>query len=787
VKRLVSTLLFILLVLSAKSQGLSIQSVLVGSNNQPADMATIVLLHAKDSTYVGSTISDSLGRFRIEGLVSGKYIIQVQHLAFEKYTQLINVTDEKSLPDTLFLKSSSVNISEVAIKAHRPIVKMINNRLVYNATQLNQLKTEDNAYGTLKNIPGLLVHDDGITLVGCSKLNLMINGQVSTLSTENIISMLKSIPASRVNEVQVMYSAPAQYNVTGALVNVVLKDNQTDTPLWQGEYTLGAKQGKYFGEFGRANLMYSSPKFNVEFVYNGSNQKNKENIDFSVIHNYNNNNYFITQKMNDKKDISDHLTQVSARYITDKKDELSLTYTFNYTKGNNTGKTLSSFSVDENTPTYSLTDTKNGRNVYLHNLKLQYSSHANVKAGVDYTYYNDPSVQTFTESETSSETKFETNSGQSIHKGLFFVNATGSLSGWKFDYGVNSTFSYNKNSYSYKQLIDGNFKPDTVDIKDTKVEEFTATPFVNVTKALTEKLNLQIGIKGEYYTMKDLTDSKTKTLWDRIDAYPNLDLSYTISDKQMLQLSFNSYTTYPSYWSINPVKSYASSYTIISGNRYLIPSRTYSTQLNYIIYQKYVITGYYERTNDYLIQLPYQLSNALNLVYRNENVDNFNLAGVTFVVPFKFGSVLSSSAVVNVFRMNEKDNNFYGTSFNRSCNSFDLVLENSFTLSQKPAISFDLTGYYTYNRLQGIYDLGSTYDVSCGLKWSFDQNRASLSLKTNDLFNSNMPTSKVRFQNQHTDQKYSYDTRRVSLSFTYRFGDYKQKNKVEVDKSRFSR
>jgi hypothetical protein len=749
-------------------------------------MATVVLLQAKDSSYISSAISDTLGFFRMNNLPSGNYILQVQHLAFDKLVLPLSLGNGKVLPDTLFLKSNAVNISEVSVKAHRPVVKMIDNRLVYNTTQMNQLKTEDNAFGMLKNIPGLLVQDDKIGLIGSSKLNLMINGLLSSLSTENIIAMLKSIPASRVKEVQLMYSAPAQYNVTGSLVNIILKDNESSTPNWQGEFTLGASQGVYTNEFGRANLLYSSNKFNTEMLYNGSNTKEEQGIDFSVKHLLNNNNYFISQNINDIQKSNDHLLQLNTHYKTDKKDDLSLAYTFNYTRAIPDGQTQSRFAGKDIPSTSSLTNTSKNEDIYLHNIKLQFDSHAKFKLGGDYTFYHDPSEQTFSEAGANSETKFRTNSGQSIHKGILSFSVNDSLLGCNINYGLNSTFSHNTNNYSFLQLKSGNFVPDTSNVKDTKIEEFTSTPFINVTRSLSEKLSLQIGLKGEYYTMKDKT-SDSKTLWERFDVYPNLDLSYIVNDKNMLQLSFNSYTTYPTYWSINPVSSYSSSYTIISGNRYLKPSRTYSGQLNYIFCQKYSLTAFYERNNDYLIQLPYQLSNALNLVYRFENVDQMSIAGFSVVVPFKIGKVVSSSAVVNAFRMTEKDDNFYEMSFNRSCNSFDFVLNNSIVLSQKPALNLDITGYYTYDRIQGIYNIGSTYDVSCGLKWSFAQSRASLLLKVKDLFNANMPVTQVRYRNQYSDQKYDYDTRRLSLSFTYRFGGYQQKSKVEIDKSRFSR
>ena len=786
IKKIVSSIVFALILINVGAQRATVQSRLFDINKQAIDAATIVLLHAKDSSYVSSTLSDSLGFFKIEGVLGEQYFIQVQHLAYEKLWIPITFENASALPDSFFLKSNATNIKEVSVNGRRPAVKMLDNKLVYDVSQMNKLRTEESAFGSLKNIPGIFIQEDNIRLVGSSKVNLMINGQQTTLSTENIITMLKSILASRVKEVQVMYSAPPQYNVTGALINVVLKDNLSETPLIQGEVKLGVMQRTNLGEYGNANLLYSSSKLDMELMYSGSSSKRKNDMDLNIIHQYKGDKYYIAQEAENVTDTKDHLAQLSAKYKMDNKDALSVAYTLNYTDNKGDGSTSSSFS-NSSFVNRSQTNTADKKQIYFHNAKLQFNSHAAFNLGVDYTFYKDPSEQNFAETDNSSATKFKTQSGQKINKGLFFANASNALWSGTLSYGVNTSFSHNQNDYSYSEQLAGTFKPDTTDMKNTKIEEFTVTPFVGFSKDLSEKMSLQFGFKGEYYTMKDKSTSSDKTLWDRFDVYPNLNLSYTFTPKRIVQLSFESYTTYPTYWAVNPVTVYESSYTFISGNRYLTPSRTYSTQLNFIANQKYVVTGFFERTNDYLIQMPYQKTDALNLVYRFENVDNFSMFGVAFTLPFNIGTILDSKAVLNVFRMIEKDADYYDMSYNRACNTFDLMLNNSITISKKPSIKLYLSGYYTYDRIQGLYDLGSTYDVSGGIKWTFASDRASLQAKVSDLFKSNLPDIKVRYRTQYSNQDVDQDTRVYSLSFTYRFGGYNKNNKIEVDKSRFYR
>ena len=66
------------------------------------------------------------------------------------------------------------------------------------------------------------------------------------------------------------------------------------------------------------------------------------------------------------------------------------------------------------------------------------------------------------------------------------------------------------------------------------------------------------------------------------------------------------------------------------------------------------------------------------------------------------------------------------------------------------------------------------------------QERAKLILKGNDLLNMRMPFASIDYKGQKSTIAGSRDTRLVSLSFIYRFGGYKEKEKKEVDTSRFS-
>lgn len=96
----------------------------------------------------------------------------------------------------------------------------------YDVPQLMKDKAVSNAFEVVKQIPGVISTDDAVQLLGAGSPSIVINGQLTTMSVDQLVGLLKTIPASRVCNVEIMYNAPAKYNIKGAMINVVL-DKET--------------------------------------------------------------------------------------------------------------------------------------------------------------------------------------------------------------------------------------------------------------------------------------------------------------------------------------------------------------------------------------------------------------------------------------------------------------------------------------------------------------------------------------------------------------------------------
>ena len=139
-----------------------------------------------------------------------------------------------SIKNIGYMDSLFQELPEVMITGERPIVKAEQGKLVYDVPRLVGNLPVDNAYDVVKNLPGIVNMNNSLMLGG-QEVTVVINGKVTTLSAEQLDALLKSIPVSRIEKAEVMYSAPARYQVRGPMINLILAPGTGQASSLQGE------------------------------------------------------------------------------------------------------------------------------------------------------------------------------------------------------------------------------------------------------------------------------------------------------------------------------------------------------------------------------------------------------------------------------------------------------------------------------------------------------------------------------------------------------------------------
>lgn len=787
-KRTIYYMILCLLMSLGEIMAQGISGKVMDGKEQPID-GVAVILQTLDSVYVDAVVTDTLGDFRLNHPLDQSYRLIFQHILYNTIGKEITTANV----GTVVLEEKDYQLAEITVKGERPQVKLEGGKLTYDIPQLMKDKTATNTFEIIKDLPGLIERNDNLELVGASRLNIILNGQLTTMSADQLIQLLKTMPASRVEKAEVMYNAPAKYNVKGALLNVVLSKNESETPSWQGETGVDYTQYRHAGGDAHVNLLYTNKGFSLDFLLNGNKRRDVMGEDMLARHTLNSGMTEISQHNRALVHVNRGTVRLGMDYTFANEDKLSLAY---YLKGDKVLSDRDAFTsyLDLSKPENKSESTslvRDDGHSAIHNIRLQYDGHAGISAGADFTRYHSPSVLDYQDTNTNgSRTDMINNTRQDVSRWSVFLNKTHSFaSGWGLNYGVHGGYASSKNYSEYLYEQGAGYEMDEEALEDNTQKEYIADIFAEVSKSFGERFSATVGLKGEYFKSDYASSRENMNLWNEGALFPTVSLSYTFSPRHILQFDISSDKTYPGYWQVSPQVTPLNSYSEVAGNPLLKPYRTYEGQMVYIFRQKYMLVAFCEYTPDYFAQLPYQSDTELKTVFRFENMDYSLETGLAVIIPFNVGRFWNSCITLRGWRMQEKNDNFHGISYNREAYLGLAHMSNTFNLCDKPNLKMTIDGQYvTPGAIQGIYDLGSMYEISAGLKWTFLNDRASLTLKGDDIFASSIPrTIKINQGNQWSRMRKLNDERCLKLSFVWKFGGYKEKEHDSIDTSRFGK
>jgi len=703
------------------------------------------------------------------------FLILIFSVSFQIFLPAQNVADKSvfKLNDSTTLK-----LPDVFVKASRPLLKVVGGRLQYNIPNLIKYKPVDNAFDVLKELPGITLSGDLVSIIGTTKTNILINNRLSSMTLDQVISMLKSTPAGKVKKVEIMYSTPPQYGVRGASINIIMEEDKSLKDVLKGEVSLTGSQAYYFTPSGRVNLAYTSGRFSTDFSYSLENENARRKEDMQAFPTLNGQTYKVDQANAGKTVNNKHNVRGVLEYETVAKSHLTFTYAGSFDNVNSRRNSLTSFG---NSDTVTTNNHVFGPSS-LHSFRFDYTGSKGLSLGGDYVLYNDVSNQELlNQSAIQPQEAINSNSSQHAQRGNVYANMTSQLPhGWELNYGISGSLSKTDNKSFTK--ID-NLADDAATFVQTQQEQ-SAGGFMGFTKQFNEKLSLQASLSLQYYKATVDSLQRSRTLWNRLDLFPSMVFSYNPNENHTIQLSFSSDKSYPSYWQTSPSLLYINAYSYAQGNPNLLPERTYSANLNYILLKKYVMAAFFNHQSGNIQQMPYQNKTSLSMIYTTINMDFRNITGLSGTVPFKVSELIESKITGTGILFHDKGT-LFDIRFDREKLFGQIALDNTFFLTKKKDWLLSLSANYNTSAIQGIYNIDATSNLSSALIWKFAGDKARLTLKAEDILNSQSPKTHINTDTQRNNMSVFYDSRLISLTFKYSFSGYKKKDVKDVDTSRF--
>lgn len=730
----------------------------VDINKQPVEGATIVM-QLPDSTYLGAAISAADGTFVLEPEPENYQLI-VQHLLYQT-RQVKGQTRDAGI---ITLKAKDYNLEEVVVEGERPFVTVEQGKLNYDISVISEKHIVNNAYEAICKLPGVQDRNGKLSLVGAKGVTVILNGKASTLTQEQLIEMLKNTSASQVQTAEVMYNTPPEYHVRGAAINIVTA--KADDNTIQSELS-ASYSNQYFSSYsGNVNFLMTKGKSSLNVSYNPGYSHIMTVMDLASKHTYDGKVYDITQTQKINTKGWKHNIYAEYGYQINGDNELSVGY--NGALSDNGKGTLDVNGNFQNSHNDKLQDSR------LHNVFARYSSGFGLDFGVDYTDYtmNDKNRL---ESKLTDNTRqlLDYTSDQKIRKlSVYADQSHGLANDWTLKYGVRYDYTDNKNSQFFNQT-EGK---DDVGNSSSRLYEQITNFYGGFDKEFENGLSLSLSATGEYYTIGD---------YHKWAVYPQASLTYSPSEKHTFMLGVSSEKDYPTYWDMQTSTTYMNAYEEVQTIEGLRPANVYSVNANYLFLQQYMLSLFYERTNDYFTMDMYQAKDRLALVYRTQNWNYYQSFGMSANIPFNIGEWLSSQVNATVVNDRNRCDNFWDIPFDRKKWACMLAMQNHFSVGSN--VGFDLDAMYRSSMISGISDTKPVFTVNVGAQWNFLKDKASLSLNCSDLFDTMRMKVRNRYAGQHIDLNMGQYSRTVSVKFVYRFGGSISKEKKEVDSSRFGR
>lgn len=644
-------------------------------------------------------------------------------------------------------------LGEVIVKGDKPQIGSHDGTLVVDLPEIVKDKPVTNILEALGYVPGVISNNGMIGLNGASEVTIILNGELTNMPVQNLYQLLYSMPVDRLKNVEIMYAAPAKYHVSGAVINIVLKTPRPIDGL-TGQVQSAYNQARYASYSGGAAATYAMRDWTFDVNWSLSRNRTWSRQETYSNHLTGNTRTMIEDDMRQRGSDISNLIYTSVSYKTFK-----LVYNGQICSDRKS-KSLSTGTFGDYVNSYSYLSPTG-----YHNLLARYSAPFGLTVGTDYTSYSEDREQKLSK---GSSGLVEATNHQSINRYHAYADQQHDLGRWQLNYGIEYQHSDDHSRQNYVFPSREGF--------DDVLTEDVADAYIGVQASLEDGLSFSASAKAEYF------HNDYQHNWNFV---PQLGATYYKTPKSIFQLSLASQRVYPQYWELHGATAYVNDYSAIAGNPALQPYMNYSGQLNYILNQKYAATFYVLYADKYAVQLPYQKSDDLHLLFQTVNMDFSRTVGLQLHAPIDIGTVFNTIVVANIMNKREKARRFHDISFDNKRWGFYGSLNNTVRFSSSCPVSLSVDVAYITGQIQGPGRFNSFWKVDAGVKWQFGRKRCcEIDLKCNDIFNTWNPRLTIDDAGQDYRMIAHEMARNLKFSFIWRFNGFKPKD-TSVDTSRF--
>ncbi|MDT0555617.1 outer membrane beta-barrel family protein [Patiriisocius hiemis] len=790
------TLTFIVIVTVTFGQNFSVSGSIKDGKN-PIYFATILLYEADNDTPLKGTSSNEDGSFIIDDVPANTYKLIISYVGFKNFEQTFTLSENKNL-GVINLLETIVDLEETVVTAKNPTIEKTAGKLIFNVE--NTSLSTGSTFDLLKRTPGVLVIGNEIK-VKLGNPTIYINNKRVYLSSSEVVSLLQNTDASIIKSVEVNTNPSAKYDAeAGTVLNIIT--SKAISVGYKGSVSGTYEQAVFAKYNATTSHFYKNNWLNFYGSYGISPRKEfKQDDNFIRFFNQNGTSTQSIWESDFTRTTRSqaHQINLAADITLNEKNELSLTanglISPNKTFVNTVDATIFDAARQIDSTFSTLSDLENDTS----NLSLSASHQAtigekgaNVITTANYITYDYDQIQNVA-------TTYFLPDGMVSRNNSFFTNATQNTNIFSGQLDVTTPFG--------KGTLETGLKYSNIDTEsgldffDTDMganqfnnmlsdlflyEEVIYAGYFNYAKDW-EKLGVHLGLRGEY---TDVTgDSRSQGVvntQEYFELFPNVGVDYFINSNNILSISYARSITRPRYQSLNPFRYFINENNFNTGNPNLIPAITNRYQVSLAHKRKWFFDVYYEIIDDELNTLVFQDNE--NFTLRNSEANliegfqySFDATFASYLNNWWYLTVATSSFYLeNSFFAEESSQDI----FSNDTFGFFSQMFSRLTLSKEKNITSDVTLFYLSDFFIGSSDYENQFNLSVSFRKSFWNNRASLTVGVDDVFNTNNVEVNSHYFNQDNSYFARPESRLFRLGFQYNFGNARLRdNNRNIDAS----
>ena len=761
-----------------------------GGDQKMIDAATISLFKEKDSSLVKINLADKAGNFVFEHVPSGKYYLLATSTGHLKaYSAVIEMKNESNVSaGVLQLKDNVKTLKEVKVEVKKPFIERKIDRTVVNV-DASITNAGTTALEVLEKSPGVTVDKDGnVSLKGKQGVMIMLDGRPSYLSGQELANLLKNMPSSNIDQIEIMTNPSSKFDAAGnsGVINIKTKKNKLKGMNGSISSTiLQSRQTKTNNSF---NLNYRAGKVNLFSNYSYSLWQNMN--DLYINRKFRNVNTKQIETIFDQHTAFDRIShyqnlKLGMDFYANKKTTLGVVVSgyLNPSKETSVNQTdLNNFNNQTDSIVVANNSDKRKSNNFATNLNLRHvfdSTGKEFSIDVDYLTYYQTSDQFLVNNFLNPDFSIRKDPSQLKGNLPSKVNIYAAKTDFTFplkktakiETGLKTSYVTTDNDALYQNNTSSGYVTDEGKTNHFIYKENINAAYINFSQQI-KKWGVQAGLRAENTNAKghqvgNSTRADSLFTKDYTNLFPTIYVSYEANKKNTFSVNYGRRIDRPDYQDLNPFYYFLDEYTYQVGNTLLQPQFSDNFELAHTYNGFLTTTLNYSEVHHVFTEVLKQITSERKTFVTKENIASKSNVGLAVSANFPVTKFWTTNLYTNVSHDTYKGQ-LSGGMLDVQSVMFFSNMNNQFKFNK--GWSAEMSGFYRSKGIEGQMVINSMWRMDAGVQKQILKKKGSLKLSIRDIFQSQHFSGSVNYQDIDVLLKNTRDSRTVSLTFAYRFG-----------------